>query len=530
LVQACSCHNEKIKISVAVIVDAVKRIIVFGGVIRRGDGMANIVGTVRRLVFELMGAGMLRGLFIMALAALISQAPVSAADKPLPPELAKAWAKTGLPDSSMSMVIEQVQGARIAGVNASQLKNPASVMKLVTTWAALMELGPNFVWRTDFLIDANATVSDTGVLSGPLYLKPTGDPVLMLEDLWRLMRELRLRGIREINDIVIDRSRFSDVAIDPNAFDGKGDRPYNASPDVLMVGFGSVRLVFTPDLQSKRWRAFVDPPVAGVDIDSNVQYLDGNCRRGPRITAETISTGEQVRFRVSGDAYGDCGEFDLYRLAFDQQSFAAKALKTMWGELGGTMTGDVRDGSVPSNALAVAAHQSPELSEVIRLVNKRSNNVMTRVLLLTVGAQAGLRPATVAGSVEVVRRILSNNGVNLGDAVIENGSGLSRIARISADTLALMLQAAWRSPSMPEYVSSLAILGIDGTLRRRLSKDDTRGYANMKTGALKDARAIGGYVLSKSGKRYIFVSLVNHPQAYKAREFENAVMVWLNDR
>lgn len=472
---------------------------------------------------------MLRQALAIALVALAGSL-AQAADKPMPAEVAKAWAGSGLPESSLSLVIEEVQGTRLAGVNAAEFKNPASVMKLVTTWGALSELGPDYVWRTAFLTNKDATVSDKGVLSGPLYLRPTGDPVIMLEDLWRLMRELRLRGIREIGDIVVDRSVFGEVAIDPHEFDGKGDRPYNASPDSFMVGFGAVRLVFTPDVQAKRWRAFVDPPIPGIDIESDVRYQDGSCRRGPSVEAQTVNRADGVRFRVTGEAFGACGEFDFHRLAFDQQAFAARTLKTMWGELGGTMTGTVKDGQIPSSAVPVAAHESPPLAEVIRLVNKRSNNVMTRVLLLTLGAEAGQRPATVAGSVEVLKRILTNQGIKLGATVIENGSGLSRNARISADVMADILQHAWRSPAMPEYVSSMAILGVDGTLQRRLRNDDSRGYANMKTGALKDARAIAGYVLSKSGKRYIFVSIVNHPQAFKARDFENKVIDWLNSR
>ncbi len=477
----------------------------------------------------LVRGGIVRSM-LAGLVLAVSGGLAFAADVQMPAEVAKAWAQTGLPQSAMSMVIEQVQGPRLAAVNGAELKNPASVMKLVTTWAALRELGPDYVWRTTFFIAPNAKVDSKGTLSGPLYLRATGDPMLMLEDLWRLMRELRLRGIQQIGDIVIDRSRFNDVSIDPQAFDGKGDRPYNASPDPLMIGFGAVRLVFTPDLQKKQWNAFVDPPISGVTIENDIKYRDGRCQRGPQINAQTINATDHVRFKVSGDGFGECGEFDLYRLAFDQKSFAAKALKAMWGELGGTMTGAVRDGEIPAKALPVAAHESPPLAEVIRLVNKRSNNVMTRVLLLTVGAESGLRPATVPGSVEAIKRILLAQGVDIRQGVIENGSGLSRQARMSADMLSSLLQTAWRSPSMPEYVSSLAILGVDGTLRRRLRKDDARGYANMKTGALKDARAIAGYVLSKSGKRYVFVSLVNHPQAWKARDFENRVIDWLNDR
>jgi D-alanyl-D-alanine carboxypeptidase/D-alanyl-D-alanine-endopeptidase (penicillin-binding protein 4) len=296
-----------------------------------------------------------------------------------------------------------------------------------------------------------------------------------------------------------------------------------------MVGFGAVRLVFTPDNDRQRWRTFVDPPIAGVNIDSNVRFRPGTCRSGPKVTSETITAGGQVSFRISGEATGACGEFDLYRLAFSQPDFAAKALKSMWTELGGQMTGTVKQGAIATDAVPLAAHQSPPLAEVIRVVNKSSNNVMTRVLLLTIASELGQRPATVAGGVQRVLQTLQSQGVKTEGVVIENGSGLARTSRISADQVAKMLQVAWRSPAMPEFVSSLAILGTDGTLRRRL-RGDAQGYAHMKTGALRDSRAIAGYVLSQSGKRYIFVSLVNDPQAFKARDFENQVIGWLISR
>ncbi|AWB33682.1 D-alanyl-D-alanine carboxypeptidase/D-alanyl-D-alanine endopeptidase [Orrella marina] len=473
-----------------------------------------------------VGASIARWVSGAALSVMVAGAQAQG----LPAELSDAWRKTGLPESSASFVIEKVQGARIAGLNVDEPRNPASVMKLITTWSALSDLGPDFVWQTAFLTDAKATVSDQGVLSGNLYLRPSGDPMLLLEDLWRLMRELRLRGITQIGDVIVDRSLFSDVAIDPGEFDGRPDRPYNASPDAFMVGFGAIRLVFTPDAQRNAWRGFIDPGIPGIDIDSDIQWLSGPCRSAPQVSLETIVTGDQVRFRAAGRAHGSCGEFDMYRLAFDQQTMAAKVLKTMWEEIGGSMTGQVRAGQVPADAVPVAAHESPPLAEVIRFINKRSNNVMTRVLLLTIGAQSGLRPSTIDGSVNRIKAVLGRQGLDFSTAVIENGSGLSRNASVSANQLAAMLQTAWRSPSMPEFLSSMAILGVDGTLRRRLRGPETKGYANMKTGALRDVRAIAGYVLSASGDRYVFVSMVNHPESYKAREFENTVMQWLIER
>ena len=459
--------------------------------------------------------------------ALICAAPVAGAQSGMPAELTRAWAQTKLPESSLSLVVQEIGGPRLFAVAADQPRNPASVMKLVTTYAALSKLGPNFSWNTDFLIDAKARVSEQGVLSGPLYLKAGGDPVLMLQDLWRLMRDLRLRGIREVSEIVVDRSVFDDVTIDPASFDGAADRPYNASPDAFMVGFGAVRLVFTPDPATRTWKSFVDPPVPGVQIDGNIEWSDSTCPGSPAISTDTTMIDGNVRFRVSGRAAASCGEFDVFRLALSQQEFGARLLRSMWQELGGTLTGRVSQGTIPVGAVAIASHQSPPLSEVIRLINKRSNNVMTRVLLLTLGAQAGRRPASVASSVEVVREILARQGIQMSGMVIDNGSGLSRVGVVSADSLSQLLLKAWQSPVMPEYVSSLSILGLDGTARNRLQQASTRTQAHLKTGSLRDVRSVAGYVWGISGKRYIVVSMVNHDRAFDARPFENALITWL---
>lgn len=448
----------------------------------------------------------------------------------MPPELARAWAQTKLPEASLSLIVQEVGGPRLMAMSPEIPRNPASVMKLVTTYAALSKLGPNYVWYTSFMLDAESSVNEKGTLSGPLYLRAGGDPVLMLPDVWRLMRDLRLRGIREIADIVVDRSIFGDVTIDPSAFDGSADRPYNASPDAFMVGFGASRIVFSPDPATKTWKSFIDPPIPGIELEGNVKWVEGKCPGSPAVTTDMTFAGETVKIRVSGQGAGSCGEFDLYRLTLSQQAFSARILKEMWREVGGTMTGQVKNGKIPSGAIAVASHQSPPLSEVIRLINKRSNNVMTRVLLLTLGAEAGSRPATVSDSVKVAQQVLARQGLPMTGMVLDNGSGLSRNGVVSAESLTQMLEHAWKSPVMPEYVSSLAILGVDGTTRNRLRDPSTQSLAHLKTGALRDVRSVAGYVWSKSGKRYVVVSMVNHERAHEARSFENALISWLTNR
>jgi len=463
-------------------------------------------------------------------AAALALGAGGAAAQALPPELSAVWKAAKLPDSALSLVVQEVGGPRLAAINATTPRNPASVMKLVTTWAALSELGPSYTWRTDFLTDPGVRPDARGALAGPLYLRAGGDPQLQLQDFWTMLRELRLRGVKQIGDLVIDRSIFGQVATDPGAFDGAPDRAYNASPDALMVGFGAVRLLFQPDPAARRWVPLIDPPLPGLRVEGAVQWSDVRCPGPPVVATEPVVTQQGVSIRVSGQVAGSCGEFSLYRLALSQPEYATAVFRQLWTELGGTFTGRVRAGVVPPDAVVLASHESATLGEAIRTINKRSNNVMARTLLLTLGAERGMRPATVAGSDQVAREVLAGQGLKMPELVIDNGAGLSREARVSAESLASLLTLAWTSPLMPEFISSLAISGVDGTVRRRLRGREGEGMAHLKTGSLRDVRAIAGYVLGASGKRYVVVSIVNHEQAAAVRAFDDALIGWLARR
>lgn len=448
----------------------------------------------------------------------------------LPPSVVNAWKASKLPDSALSLVVQEVGGPRLVALNAKQARNPASVMKLVTTWTALSELGPSYVWRTVFMTEPGVRPDARGVLPGTLYLRAGGDPQFLLQDLWALLRELRLRGVKQINDLVIDRGIFGQVATDPGAFDGAPDRAYNASPDALMVNFGAVRILFAPDPAASKWVPLIDPPLPGLKIEGGVDWSQARCSGAPEVATEPVLTQQGMTLRVSGQVAGSCGEFELYRLALPQTDYATEVLRLLWKELGGILKGQVRAGRVPGDAVALASHDSPTLAEVIRQINKRSNNVMARTLLLTLGAERGPQPATVASSDIVAKDLLAKQGLDMPELVIDNGAGLSRDARVSADSLASMLTVAWHSPLMPEYMSSLAIAGVDGTVRRRMKGAGIVGMAHLKTGSLRDVRSIAGYVLGASGKRYVVVSIVNHAQAGAARAFDDALIAWLAEQ
>jgi D-alanyl-D-alanine carboxypeptidase/D-alanyl-D-alanine-endopeptidase (penicillin-binding protein 4) len=207
-------------------------------------------------------------------------------------------------------------------------------------------------------------------------------------------------------------------------------------------------------------------------------------------------------------------------------------MRQLWAETGGLWKGGVRETAVPQGARLLHSSESVTLAEIVRDTNKFSNNVMARHLFLTLGAEAAGAPGNAQKASAAVRAWLARKGLAAKELVMENGSGLSRIEQVSAATLASLLQAAWRSPVMPEFIASLPVVAVDGTMRRRLKGDGIAGRAHIKSGLLSDqgVRSIAGYLLDRSGRRHVVVMIVNHPNAAEAQPAMDALLHWAYDR
>lgn len=449
--------------------------------------------------------------------------PVAPGTPDLPPEVEAALARTRLPRDALAVAVVDAQDlrqpARLAH-RAQVAVNPASVMKLVTTYAALDLLGPAFTWSTPVYVQG--TVQD-GTLRGNVYIQGQGDPKLVVERLWLLMRRLQGQGIQTIaGDIVLDRTAFDIPEQDPAQFDGEPLRPYNAAPDALLLNYKSVVMGFVPDPAAGVARIQYEPPLAGVQRPASVALAAagtdcGDWRSGLR--AE-LSDPQRVVFR--GVYPAACGERQWPVATADPRGYAARAVEGMWRELGGRLTGAVVDGRVPAGLRPAFTVTSPTLAEVVRDVNKFSNNVMAQQVFLAL-AQQRSGVATFEGAREALRQWWAARMADAAQPAADNGAGLSRDARITAQALARMLQVAWRSPLMPELVASLPVAGVDGTLRRSQSR---AGSAHLKTGSLRDVMAVAGYVHGSSGRRYVLVAIVNHPSASAARPVLDALVDW----
>ncbi|NMM37014.1 MAG: D-alanyl-D-alanine carboxypeptidase/D-alanyl-D-alanine-endopeptidase [Glaciimonas sp.] len=442
----------------------------------------------------------------------------------LPFTVDAALQRAGIPVSAVGIYVQDVSaGAALLEVNAAAGFSPASVMKLVTTDAALELLGPTYAWKTR----AYAAGPQYGdVLQGDLIIQGSGDPKLVLENFWLFLRRIRAQGIRTINgNLVLDRSAFEDKPYDAAAFDGEPAKPYNVGPDALLLNYKTIGVRFLPDAAGAAVQVSVDLPLAGFRVAAPA-LSGGDCGNWQdKLGAEFTDDG----IVFNGAFPLACGDktwyMNPYRISPVQ--FFGKMFRQMWQELGGTFNGAVIDGRLPNDASLITEWSSQALPEIIRDINKYSNNVMARQVLLSLAPEIPMLPASTQRGADAVRFWLAGKGINAPELVIENGSGLSRYERISPRTLGRMLVAAFHAPTMPEFIGSLPLAGLDGTMRKRLQNDTITGQAHVKTGSLDQVRSIAGYVLAASGRRYVVVCLINDPNAALGRAAQDALLQWI---
>jgi D-alanyl-D-alanine carboxypeptidase/D-alanyl-D-alanine-endopeptidase (penicillin-binding protein 4) len=463
---------------------------------------------------------------LLAVIALATASLPTLADG-LPPTVLKALKAAQIPAASVAVVVQPVDAAApLVAHNAGQAMNPASVMKLVTTYAALDLLGPAYTWKTTAWVEDAAV---DGILRGNLYLRGSGDPRFAIEHLWSLLRQLRVRGIERIaGDVVLDRTVFNVPSIDPGAFDDKPMRPYNVGPDGLLLNFRALRFTLLPD--NGKPRLLLETPSDGLRVDNQLRAGNGECGSNwkDQISVRLIPENNGNRLEFTGSYAALCGEKTLNLSPLPADAQAGGLIRALWKELGGSLGGQVRDGSVPVGASLLARHESAPLADAVRDINKFSNNVMARQVFLTLGNDSA--PATAERARQRISDWLAGRNLRFNELVLDNGSGLSRSERISADSLNRLLLDAWKNPVMPEFVSSLPIVGIDGTMKKRLNGSEATGRAHIKTGTLDGVKTAAGYALDAQGRRCTVTFLINHPKAQAGSAAIDALLVWVAQR
>jgi len=441
-----------------------------------------------------------------------------------PPNVSAELRRYGIPIEAVAIDVRPAEGGKpLVAINHTRAFKPASIMKLLTTQAALELLGPDFRWVTRVYAQG---LIEADVLRGDLLVEGSGDPRFAHEDLWRLLTRLRALGLREIRgNLILDRRLFRNEPHDPAAFDGRPDRAYNASPDALLLDAKALTLLLQPRAVGQVAQLASEPVLAGFTIEPPLT-IDGPCN-GLRDQLQPKFSAQGLRF--GGGLPATCGErelsFHLYTL--DHRQYFGAVFRALWLQTGGVFNGSVVDGELRSDARELTQWVSAPLASQLRDINKFSNNVMARNLMLSLVSRHGDVPASSSAAVIRVVEWMKHAGLDSSTLVLQNGSGLAREEKLSAAALGALLQRAWQQPTMPEFVSSLPVAGMDGTMAKRFDNSPLKGRAHIKTGSLDDVASIAGYVTARSGKRLAVVAMINHPKANEARPAFDQLLTWV---
>jgi D-alanyl-D-alanine carboxypeptidase/D-alanyl-D-alanine-endopeptidase (penicillin-binding protein 4) len=443
----------------------------------------------------------------------------------LPPGLEEIIRKSGIPKNDISIYIKEAgsNGREVASLNAARTRTPASVIKVLTTYAAVLKLGFDYRWPTQFY---TAGSLKNGVLHGDLLVKGFGDPTLSDEDLPDIVAEIKAKGIGKISgNIVIDRSYFNVGTKNNSGFDKHTYSPYNAMPDAMMFNERVSTICVVPNKNDVHKKV----PDGSYVITNHLQRVNKPCRGRYSWPAVKIDESKAVpEVLLKGKISKRCGNRNICKVITKPYKSFYYALKEALAKEGVEVSGTMKLRKIPHHARILFTHYSKPLEKVIAKTAKKSNNLYARHLLLFLGAKLYGAPATLAKGRKAVKQILRSHGaLGSGTLHIDNGSGLSRTAKLNAKMLAKMYDNAY-DRYRTRWMETLSIAGVDGTIKRRFRGTVARKRAWMKTGTLKRVKNIGGYVKSRSGRFYTVVILVNTRQGrWKAAKLQNDMIIWL---
>ena len=450
----------------------------------------------------------------------------------------QALARTAqLPLEAVAVVVAplwpEAPGQRFVSMGADRALQPASTMKVLTTLAGLELLGPTWRGRTQLL---SAGRIEQGVLHGDLVLQGGADMDLSADALQALLRKARERGVEVIRgDLILDRSAFRptrfDLGLTP--FDDAPEFEYNLIPDALTVDSNLLRMDLAFDAAGTL-QIHLHPRLHGLRVRHEFSLVDTPCARWgegwktPEVRPRWLGQTEVV---LRGTWPRGC-ERSLALNLIDRDEFIGRLVRRQWADLGGHWHGRTREAVTPAGAVVLAERQSRPLSELVRSINKVSDNARTRTLLLAIGRQApgAHDEPTLQRADRAVRAWMAGKGIADAGLVLDNGSGLSRTEKISAGQLEAVLRAGMTGPWAPEFLASLPIVGVDGLMRWRQADGGVPLQARLKPGGLRNVVSVAGTVNDAAGQSMIVVVILNHDNARAAvsRPIIDAVLQWVS--
>lgn len=438
--------------------------------------------------------------------------PLKAAPEvlPLPLAVQVALRQAQIDAGAVGIVVQALDEPRPRlAWRADAAMNPASLTKLVTSMAALDTLGPAWQWQTPVWLTED----------GGLAVQGSGDPRLTTERLWAGLKRL---GVAELHGpLRLDRSVFTPGTADPGDFDGEPWRVGNTQPEALLLNAKAIS--YTIRVEGLQARINADPALDPPQLVPTTAAPCGDWR-----TALKLQWAPGQRPRFGGSFPAACGEQTWLLADPDPASYAGRLLALMLREAGIAWRGDaVLDAPAPAGAPTLL-WPGPTLAEALRDMNKASSNLAAQQVLLSTARAAGVPTPSPDTAAAWLQTWLDQHAGTTPPSRLVNGSGLARETRLSPGQIAALLRWAWGQPWMPELLASLPVAGLDGTLSRQPARfGAAAGRAHLKTGSLRDVVALAGIVDAPSGRRWLLVAVINHPQANAARPVLEALLRWV---
>ncbi len=486
----------------------------------------------------------LAGAAVLAAAMLCiapSFAQATRADDALPAAVTSRLVAASIPESAFAALAVRLSDGRVMYAhNANAPLQPASTLKVLTSIVALDVLGPTYRGRTD--LRSSGEIRD-GVLLGDLVIRGFANPDFDTDAMRTALTTLAHQGVKEIRgDVILDRNFFfparTDIGLPP--FDESPEFQYNVIPDALNLGTNLQSLEISST--DTTIRVTESPALPGVWIESKLTLVERACADwddGWQIPTVTSNGEANTVITFAGEYPKNCSISTAINV-LDRTLYADRLFRTLWSERGGQITGRVREASTASATAAVngdatkllAVHYSRTLAEFNRDILKRSDNPITRMTYLTLGAlspDARSGETTAARAERTVRAWLAKHGIDTNGLVLDNGSGLSRSERISATTLSQVLRVGYQSVWAPEYLAMFPIVGVDGGVKNRMTGSGATQRARLKTGTLRNTMALAGFVPDATGQMHAVVTTVNHDLAVSkvGRPIVDAMIDWI---
>ncbi|MBT5985006.1 MAG: D-alanyl-D-alanine carboxypeptidase/D-alanyl-D-alanine-endopeptidase [Nitrospina sp.] len=391
-------------------------------------------------------------------------------------------------------------------VNSNRLFAPASNVKLLTTAMALKRLRPEYRFKTGLY----ATTPVGGeTLRGDIFIKGFGDPNLVSEQMWLLVKELKNIPLRKVHGDIIADASFFDNNLRVKTWEKGGVEAYNAPLGALSFNFNTVTVHINPgEKPGDRPVVVVDPNIEFIRVDNRARTVSKSKRS--RLIVNRIDRGGHNEITISGVVSVNHARETYYLNITRPAYYAASVFKEYLRQEGVEVTGKVRVGFVPEGAYEILSHSSMPLSLILRGLNKFSNNFVAEQILKTIGADIYGSPGTTLNGLRAMDEYMQSLKYKPEGFSILDGSGLSRQNRLSPDQIVSVFQDMYADLGVyPEFISALGVMGRDGNVLKRMNGHNSAERARVKTGTLNSVSALSGYFQSADGERFAFSILMN---------------------